>query len=182
MAERWYRAIFSIFLIILIGVNMAYTFNLLNVVNPTSLDMDYSGSWFSFTSFSNNFKTYFNQNDTISGLNDFLHSYANFIGKMYSMLVSVPQTIASLSGSTDYNWSIIGMIFAIFVIITNVIPTILVVFYGVILIFTALIYVITFLLFILSFFSGAFSSPLPSTYPELNEPLAIIRGFAFYCL
>ena len=97
MFSIWWKTIFTSFMMIFLAVNIAFAFDVVNLVNPTSLSADYENYYFGVSSFVDTFKTYFGDGGGLRGFTSFLLDYGRMLSKAYDTYVFSFKTIGALT-------------------------------------------------------------------------------------
>lgn len=163
MYSLFWRSIFSSLMVIFLFSNIAFAFNLIHLVNPTSVIPEgslFSDYYFGVSSFVDSFKYYFGNNTALSGFTATIRDLGNIVGKAYNLYVKAlnPQIFKK-----NPAYEIISAIIAIVMFMNSLV--------GMFLMFVYVLYYIIYLLFfgftivsyIFYWFGGGFATPLPST-------------------
>lgn len=176
MYGTWWRTLWvSIYMVILV-VNIAFTFNVVNLVNPSSLDLDYSSYYFGFSSFIDSFDWWFGHNDFLNGFYDLLLKIGNAISKIFNFYKNLADTVIKLTGWRPKVTEIIAGVIALVTFALNAIPLLLMLILGCLYFLYLAMFGLQIILFVISFFGGTFATPLPNVYPELNTPIDSLRA------
>lgn len=162
MLGRFLKSLLLIALPILVIVNMAYAFNAVTVINPTSTStgVPYTESYFGVSSLIDGFKQFASENTFMSGFNSFLQNYANSIQKVYSFF-ETPLTLAI----PETQWGIIlRLLTTIVMLFVAGWPVLMMFFYTIVLVIYVLCYAINIVLFVMKLMGGYYYIPLPNVY------------------
>lgn len=163
MYSLFWKSLFTSISMLLLVTNIAFAFNLVNVVNPSSLDLDYSQYYFGVSSFVDSFESFFGNNPFLNGYYDFLMRFGNAISKIYTFYYNLTNSLPKLLGWKPQIVEIISGVIALVLFASNAIPLLLMLIMGLLYIVYVIMFAFQVLMFIISFFGGAFATPLPST-------------------
>lgn len=175
MLSVFWKTLFTSMLFMLMWINIAFAFNVLNIMNPTNVLPDPTNYYFGVSSFIEQFKAYFSDNSMLLGFQDFLNRFGRMIGYYYQTYVRGFQGM--IAGQNPI-WEIITLLFALVLFTNQVVPMLCMILMGVFYIIYLICFAFEIVLFVIAFFGGAFATPLPSTdwweYTPTITNLAII--------
>ncbi len=161
MFSIFWKSLFVSMLFFFMWINIAFAFNVLTIMNPTSVNLgDASEYYFGVSSFIEQFKTYFSDNSVLQGFQDWLRRFGVHIQSYYDQYV---KGFNAFFGATGAGFEVLSMLFALFMFTFNITPMVMMILMGVMYIIYLLFFAFEIALFIIAFFGGAFATPLPST-------------------
>lgn len=163
MYSLFWKSLFSSIWLLVLVANIAFTFNLVNIINPSSLDIDYSGYYLGMSSFIDSFKAYFGNNPFINGFYSLIMQLGNLISKFYTFYSNLLNSLPRLFGWKPEIYEIITGIIALVMFASNAIPLLLMLIMGALYIVYLCMFAFQIILFIVAFLGGSFATPLPST-------------------
>lgn len=163
MYSLFWKTLFSSISMLILVANIAFTFNLVNVINPSSLDLDYSQYYLGMSSFIDSFKAYFGNNPFLNGYYDFLMKFGNTISKIYDFYYTLTNTLPKLLGWKPQVYEVLSALVALVLFASNAIPLLLMLIMGLLYLIYIAMFAFQILMFIVAFLGGSFATPLPST-------------------
>ena len=179
MFSTFWKSLFCTFLFGILFVNIAFTFDVVTMVNPTAVSGDYTNSYFGVSSLVDSFKSFYGNGSGLQGFTDFMNRFGKMITNMYNTVVSPLQFIGNINKKNSA-WEIISAIFALIAFANMVVPMILIIAYGLCYLVYLIAFAFTIVAFVIYWFGGGFSTPLPSTdwweYPvQLSKMVMIVK-------
>lgn len=163
---------------VFLGVNLAFTFDLVNMVNPTAYSFptgsyggldSYKYYYFGFQSFSDAFTSYFGDGGALNTYGAFLRRFGGWVGDQYTNLLDSFRLIPIQKNSA---WEVISAIVTLIIIANSIIPMLVIIFYFVLYLLYLICFAFMILSFIVAFFGGGFRTALPNTY-QFDPPSVV---------
>lgn len=163
MFSIFWKSLFSSLLIFFLFSNIAFTFDMVHLVNPAALVLSggdsYSNYYFGVSSFIDAFKTWFGNNSALSGFSQVMVGF----GKTFSQSINIFERALNVRQSMSATGGIIRYIIAIFLWLNSALPL----FFGISYIVMFIIYILFLVFqigaFVIYWFGGGFMTPLPDT-------------------
>lgn len=172
MLSTFWKSMFITFAVFILMTNIIFTFDLVNMINPSAYDLlsdndSYSNYYFGMSSFIDAWKDWFGDSNSseattfLSKFNEFLIDTGKWISTKFSNNGILNRI--KVANGIDYKYTVLACIMMIVVSIVCVVPVLILVLYGALWILYMLMFICYCVLFIFAFMGGAFRSPLPST-------------------
>lgn len=161
MYSQFWRVMFMTFMFGIMFSNIAFAFNVVQLVNPTAIDGDYVNSYFGMSSLIDSFKTFFGNNSGIKSFSDFLVNFGKRITQRYNMYREFSNRL--FPSANNSAWDIISAIFALIAFTNSIIDMLILLIYIILYAVFLIAFVFSLISFVFYWFGGGFLTPLPST-------------------
>lgn len=160
----FFRSVIMMGLLVFLGVNISFAFDLVNMVNPTSLNDNYTNYYFGFSSFVEAFKSYFGDGGGLKGFSDVMRNFASAISEGYEKFVVPLKGLSALMNIKGKYDDLITMFVVLIVFCIATIPVLVMVCYVILYIVFLIAFAFNVVLFVMATLGGAFKTELPNTY------------------
>lgn len=190
MYKTFWKALFIPLCCFVLFTNIVFTFDLVQMINPSALQLldegdAYSNYYFGMSSFIDAWTSWFGDKYS-SGASTFLWRFNDFLldtGEWVSSMFTKNGILSAMKTArgADYRGELIAAVIMMCMLFVSGAPVLLLVLYGCLWILYLLMFAFYVVLFIFAFMGGVFRTPLPSTdwwndptIPPVYQSLALL--------